>query len=131
MTFGWKALLFFVIVDCTAARRHPVYLYSAALIQRLADQSTGIFDCWTFRLSNDPLDTMDKLLQSGELASIPKKVMSLDDSCLTYERQPKLLLKKLSSYLLQQEFENSLFFIKNLREPSSFKSTAFLLKQCC
>lgn len=128
MTFGWKALLFFVIVDCTAARRHPVYLYSAALIQRLADQSTGIFDCWTFRPSNDPnqLDTMDKLLQSGELASIPKKVMSLDDAFLTYERQPKLLLifgdyhharlKMLSSYLLQQEFENSVkicVFIRN------------------
>lgn len=120
MASVWKALLFFVIVADSAARRHPVYLYSAALIQHLADQSTGIFDCWIFRLSNDPnkYETMDKLLGSDELASIPKRVIS---SFETTERQPKLLLifgdyhherlKKLSSYLLLQEFENSVKII--------------------
>lgn len=92
MTHGWKALLVAIFVTCTA-HEDPIQ-YSAALIRYLADQSPGTFDCWIFQLSTDSEqhETMDELLQTNELADIPKRLIATRDPRISIERQPKLLL---------------------------------------
>lgn len=92
--------------------------YTATVIRLLSERSSGIFDCWFYQLRDDPW--IDELLQSNEIETIPKKLIS-NEVFVQVDRQPKMLLitgdfdpvslKNLSSFIATTDFDDTLKII--------------------
>ncbi|EDS33971.1 conserved hypothetical protein [Culex quinquefasciatus] len=122
MTIMWIVLL--VLVAPGLAQETPTS-YTATLIRSLSERSSGIFDCWFYQLRDDPW--IDELLQSKDLETIPKKLIS-SEMVVQVDRQPKMLLisedftpvslKQLAKFIEFTNFDEALKIIVLYRCPS-------------
>lgn len=122
MTIMWIVLLV-LVVPGLALESHTSY--TTSLVRYLSERSSGIFDCWFYQLLDDPW--IDELLQSRDLETIPKKLIS-SEVVVQVDRQPKMLLvsgdlnpvslKQLSKFIETTNFDETLKIIVLHRCPS-------------
>lgn len=111
----WKVVLLGLLVtSCSSTKEHSgqVLDYVTSLIQYLADQNPGSFDCWFYQTSvqtsNEPI--LDAIVSSDRLSLIPKRIL-FAEGMIEVRRSPRVLV---------MEVDGNRFALMHLFLTSSF-----------